>query len=636
MVNTRRARQLGRALVVGAALIGLAAAPTAAQANFGAKISPGLQKKLSAGGSNALVSIIIRFDDVAPPAGANRGQVLKALKTSLAPRLSTLNAILAPFGLRLAVNGKNNLWLDNSVVVRVPARAVKSIAAFANVTEVFENFPVKLPKVIAQSLASGAAGDRWYQAAVGAPTAWAAGFKGSGVRIGTLDTGINANHPELAGRVAAFAEFDEAGNRVNSQPHDTGDHGTHTAALLVGKTTGIAPDAKVLSALVLPDSAGTFAQVVAGMQWVLDPDNNAATDDGAQIVSMSLGLPGQYQEFIRPTENMIKAGVLPVFAAGNFGPDAGSVGSPGNIPDAVTVGAVDQSNNVPSFSSRGPVTWGSPFNGTFDKPDLVAPGVNITSAFANGGYGSLTGTSQATPIVAGVAAVLKGAKPGASIDALKDALYNSTSAVGGGRNAAGRGLVDLPAALQRLTGQGVAQAPAPQPKPAPAPQPKPAPQPQPTPQPAPAPQPQPAPQPAAQPPAASATSISLKWSSISGGVVLHDSYPFTPTAGQSAYLPSTGSTAKFTLPGSLKAGRYLIRIRARGDQFGGWPVVSIRIGGKEIAKVELNTYQYSVKDVGTLDLQPGQVIEVVFINDKFNGKGKDRNAIIDELELSPA
>ncbi|HEX2864254.1 MAG TPA: S8 family serine peptidase, partial [Deinococcales bacterium] len=364
------------ALLAGAAVVGSAVTPTSAQANPGAKIAPGLQKKLNASGSNTLVDIIIRFDDVAPPAGANKGQVLKALKTSLAPRLSTLNAILAPYGLRLAVNGRGNLWLDNSVVVRVPARAVKSIAAVANVTEVFENFPVKLPKVAAQSTGAAApAGDRWYQQAVGAPAAWAAGYRGAGVRIGTLDTGVNANHPELAGKIAAFAEFDDAGNKLNTQPHDTADHGTHTAGLLVGKTTGIAPDARVLSALVLPNSAGTFAQVVAGMQWVLDPDNNASTDDGAQIVSMSLGLPGQYSEFIRPTENMIKAGVLPVFAAGNFGPDPGSVGSPGNIPDAVTVGAVDQNNAVASFSSRGPVTWGSPFNGTFDKPDLVAPGV---------------------------------------------------------------------------------------------------------------------------------------------------------------------------------------------------------------------------------------------------------------------
>ena len=220
--------------------------------------------------------------------------------------------------------------------------------------------------------------------------------------------------------------------------------------MLVGNTVGVAPDAKLISALVLPDGSGTFAQVIAGMQWVLDPDNNADTNDGANVVSMSLGLPGTYQEFVVPVKNMLKAGVVPVFAIGNFGPTAGSTGSPGNIPDVIGVGAVDQQGQVASFSSRGPVAWTGAYSGTFVKPDVAAPGVAITSSFPGGGYGSLSGSSQAAPIAAGVVAVMLGAKPGTSVDAIKNALYQSASNNGAKNNNTGYGLINLPGALGKL------------------------------------------------------------------------------------------------------------------------------------------------------------------------------------------
>jgi len=382
---------------------------------------------------NTPVGVIVRFR--VPDTGAGRA-TFKALRTQLQGAIAKLGPSAGFVNAALKQSGAE-LWLDQSVYLKMTPGQAYALSTLPIVDEIFENFKVKVPRAVALSAASAPAGTPWHLQKIGAPQAWAAGFRGQGIRIGHLDTGIDANSPELAGKVAAFQEFDGDGNKVSSAPHDTEQHGTHTAGLLVGKTVGVAPDAKVLSALVLPNTEGTFAQVIAGMQWVLDPDNNADTNDGANVVSMSLGLPGTYQEFVNPVQNMLRAGVIPVFAIGNFGPNAGSTGSPGNIPDVIGVGAVDQNGNVASFSSRGPVNWTGAYTGTFVKPDVVAPGVDITSSYPGGGYGSRSGTSQAAPIAAGAVAVMLSAKPGSTIDTIKNALFGSASNAGSKNNNVG-------------------------------------------------------------------------------------------------------------------------------------------------------------------------------------------------------
>jgi subtilisin family serine protease len=422
------------------------------------RINSELLRKLRAN-PNSSFDVILRFDRVAPPRGASRAEVIRALQGDLGAELKQVNAVISSYGLKLVVDSKDTLWLDSSVLVRLPGKAIEVLGAISSVDLIFENFAVRIPKVMAQSAGSAPAGTPWHLERVGAAQAWAAGFKGAGVRVGHLDTGIDATHPELAGRLEAFAEFDAKGDRVvGAKPHDTSNHGTHTAGLIAGAKVGVAPESKLLSALVLPDGAGTFAQVIAGMQWVLDPDGNPATDDGAKIVSMSLGLPGNVTEFAEPTANLIRAGVVPVFAAGNFGPNAGTIASPGNLQEPITVGAIDSRNALAAFSSRGPVN----LNGSsYSKPDVLAPGVNVTSLAPGGGYISLTGTSQAAPIVAGIAALLRGAKPSADWQTIKNAVLAGARG-SGDANAVGRGVVFAPGALEAL-GMNAAK---PEPKPA--------------------------------------------------------------------------------------------------------------------------------------------------------------------------
>ncbi|PIG98680.1 S8 family peptidase [Deinococcus sp. UR1] len=480
-MKKRNLMMLGAALTLG----GLS------QADAG-RLSPTLLARAQKG-DQTKVGVIVRFNLPNDERGRAQFKNLRAQLNTIVAQLGSAAGILGSANVKQATN----LWLDQSIFLPLSPVEARRMAQLPFVSDVFENFKVQIPKpqrAVALSAAAAAPGEAWHLAKIGAPQAWAAGFKGQGVRIGHLDSGIDASHPQLNGKVAAFAEFNGEGERVNgAATRDTTNHGTHTAGLLVGDTVGVAPSAKVISALVLPNNEGTFAQVIAGMQYVLDPDNNADTDDGADIVNMSLGIPGTFDEFIVPVQNMIKAGVVPMFAIGNFGPTSASTGSPGNLPDAIGVGAVDRNGQVASFSSRGPVNWNSTIKGVFVKPDIAAPGVEITSAFPNGQYGALSGSSQASPIAAGAAALLLSAKPGTNVDGIKNALYTSASNAGSKNNNTGFGLISVPGALGKL---GVnAGAPAPAPTPAPAPAPTPTPTPTPTPPPAPTPTPAPAPAP---------------------------------------------------------------------------------------------------------------------------------------------
>jgi subtilisin family serine protease len=196
------------------------------------KLEPKLAQKVRAQ-PNALFDVVIRFDRVAPPIGTPRAEVIKYLRGDLGRQLTIINAVIAPYGIRLAPDANESLWLDSSVAVRLPGQAIEVISAVASgVDVVFENFKVRIPKVMAQSTASEPAGTPWHLSSIGANATRDAGLRRAGVRVGHLDTGVDPNHPELAGKIAAFAEFDASGNRVpNAQARDTTGHGTHTAGM---------------------------------------------------------------------------------------------------------------------------------------------------------------------------------------------------------------------------------------------------------------------------------------------------------------------------------------------------------------------------------------------------------------------
>ncbi|GAB2806941.1 S8 family peptidase [Lentzea nigeriaca] len=265
-------------------------------------------------------------------------------------------------------------------------------------------------------------------AQINAPAAYTAGFTGKGTTVAVLDTGVDQTHPDLKDR--------EIGERNFTSSPDAGDHyghGTHVASIIAGtgaksggKYHGVAPDARILDVKVLGDNgSGQDSGIIAGMEW--------AVEQGAQIVNMSLG--GYDSPEIEPLEEAVnrlsaEKGTLFVIAAGNSGPNASTVGSPGSADAALTVGAVDDRNQLAEFSSRGPTKAGTL------KPDLTAPGVGIVAALHSDGrigrpvvdgYTSLDGTSMATPHVAGAAALLRQQHPELTGAELKARLTGSTT-----------------------------------------------------------------------------------------------------------------------------------------------------------------------------------------------------------------
>ncbi|MEH0933312.1 S8 family serine peptidase [Micromonospora sp. CPCC 205558] len=294
---------------------------------------------------------------------------------------------------------------------------------------------------------------------IGAPIAWAAGRDGAGVTVAVLDTGVDATHPDLAGRIAEAQDFSGSGSA-----RDGHGHGTHVASTIAGsgaasdgKRKGVAPGARLLVGKVLDDAgSGYSSSIIAGMEW--------AAHSGAKVVSMSLG--GDPTDGTDPMSQAVndltaETGALFVVAAGNSGA-ARTVGAPGAAAAALTVGAVDRADNLAEFSSRGPRLGD---NGL--KPEITAPGVGIVAARAAGttmgtpvddAYTTASGTSMATPHVAGAAAILAQEHPDWAAAKLKDALVSTTKA-----NPAltvfeqGAGRVDVARALgQRVFGSATA------------------------------------------------------------------------------------------------------------------------------------------------------------------------------------
>ncbi|MEU5661547.1 S8 family serine peptidase [Streptomyces longwoodensis] len=296
-------------------------------------------------------------------------------------------------------------------------------------------------------------------ARIGTPAAWEAGLTGKGVTVAVLDTGVDADHPDLADRVAVSRSFveGEEGDGVA----DRNGHGTHvtstvggSGAASDGREKGVAPGATLAVGKVLGDQgSGSESQIIAGMEW-------AAREVRADVISLSLGTtePSDGTDPMARAVDTLSAetGALFVVAAGNTGTPS-SVGSPGAADAALTVGAVDPADRPASFTSAGPRHGDNAL-----KPDLSAPGVDILAARSHltdgsGPYTTLSGTSMATPHVAGVAALLAEQHPDWTGARLKDALMSTSARLDAPAYTVGAGRVSVPDAIgARVTATGSA------------------------------------------------------------------------------------------------------------------------------------------------------------------------------------
>ncbi|MBI3926583.1 MAG: S8 family peptidase [Armatimonadetes bacterium] len=302
---------------------------------------------------------------------------------------------------------------------------------------------------------------------LGVDKLWEAGYRGQGVTIAVIDTGIYP-HPDYADRIVGFKDWVQG----LSEPYDDQGHGTHVAGDALGdgtasdgKYTGPAPAANLVGIKVLDKhGGGRFSDIIKGVQWAVDHKNDYHID----IINMSLGGPifASYQDdpVAQAVGAAVDSGIVAAVAGGNSGPKASTIGSPGNHPAAFTVGALNDrgtrsrdDDEVAFFSSRGPTTIDG-----LTKPDILSPGVNITAANSPGSaldqlavphvgrsYITISGTSMATPVMAGVIAALLSANPSLTPAEVKE-IFTSTAAPlpGVDANSQGAGVVHPEAALQ--------------------------------------------------------------------------------------------------------------------------------------------------------------------------------------------
>jgi bacillopeptidase F len=354
-------------------------------------------------------------------------------------------------------------WLVNAVSLNASPAQITRIAGDRDVASVDLDVRVHAVDTVPASdiLKSAGKGD-WGIDAIGARSVWDAyGITGRGQRIGVIDTGVDPENPDIAGKIAAWHDF------VNGRatPYDDGAHGTHVAGTLVGGAAGggaigVAPGATLVVAKALSgQGAGDGSLLIAAAQWMMDPDGNPATADYPTVISNSWVSPAATDTWFLPMVQAWRAlGIVPVFAAGNVG-GAGTIGSPASYSESVAVGAVADDNTLTAFSSQGPITWND-VNGegfapgtVVGKPDLVAPGDFVMSSVA-GGWATMSGTSMAAPHVAAAAALLRQAAPTMTVDQVIATLEATADDLGpaGPDNQYGAGLVDAFAAVRSVLG----------------------------------------------------------------------------------------------------------------------------------------------------------------------------------------
>lgn len=408
------------------------------------KIDPALRPYLTGSGNTEdVVTLVVMFHDKSPlprleHAPMSRSQMEVALmQNARASQTSTMQKLYQAKESGLPIRAQS-LWLFNGAVMQVPASQLKSLAQNEDIISISKSRTMHL---LDTSKAVSATKEEAYTYGLNKINlpglkAKAPSINGLGVRVGILDTGIDASHPDLKDRVLMFKDFING----KSSPYDDNEHGTHVAGTISGgnasgTTIGIAPAVKLIIGKVFSSSgSASEADLLRAMQWIADPDGNPQTNDGPSLVSNSWGggepsssMDPMDDSFCKAIAGWVKVGILPVFAAGNSGPSKGSVNLPGACPQVLTAGATDENDKIARFSSRGPAHWKS---GDVIKPTVSAPGVKVISSVPGGKYAAFSGTSMATPHVAGLAALVVQANPNISVENIQKAIISGATHLG--------------------------------------------------------------------------------------------------------------------------------------------------------------------------------------------------------------
>lgn len=375
---------------------------------------------------------------LALPASAANSEVSKASFTPAATKAAS-QEIIVHFkdSVSAAANTKNKVSQLGGKVVEV-TKDFTVVKVDGSVTDAIKNYEnldsVEYAEPNLTFHASYVPNDPAYQSQqyapqkVGAEQAWDTTQSSSSVKIAVIDTGVDYNHPDLAGKVIKGADYVDDDN----DPLDENEHGTHVAGIAAANTNngvgiaGLAPKASILAVRVLDaNGSGSLDDVAQGIRY--------AADQGAQVINLSLGGAGGTQTLQSAVDYAWGKGSVVIAAAGNEGVSSPSY--PAYYTNAIAVAATDQNDRKASFSNFG--TW----------VDIAAPGVNIYSTTPNNQYASFSGTSMASPVVAGVAGLL--AAQGKSASQIRAALENTADPVSGTGSQFQNGRVNAAAAVQQ-------------------------------------------------------------------------------------------------------------------------------------------------------------------------------------------
>jgi bacillopeptidase F len=426
----------------------LYALPFHAQAQV---VSPKLQSLLNTLPDQVEISVIVTLSDKADihlikdiDRRLRRSKIITALKNKAEVTQRPLKMFLETRKARKI----KSFWLMNGMAITASASVIRDLTTSPEVAKIRLDEKIQVPKPIYEL----AAAPEWNLVAIGAPELWALGFTGQGVVVANMDTGVDVNHPDLQTRWRGGMNSWYDPNGEHDTPHDADGHGTATMGVMVGgdvggTAIGVAPGATWIAVKIFNDlGQAPLSAVHQGFQWLLDPDGDPGTDDAPDVVNNSWGDDNVDEcslEFEPDIQALKAAGIAVVFAGGNSGPNPSTSISPANNPAGFAVGAVGQSLAVPSFSSRGP----SACDGRI-YPELVAPGVIIKTTDLSFGdspfYAFVSGTSIATPHMAGAIALLQNAFPQLTVPEIELALKQSAFDLGpfGPDNDSGYGFLD--------------------------------------------------------------------------------------------------------------------------------------------------------------------------------------------------
>ncbi len=434
-----------------------------------AYIYPTLQEKLQSAGPDDQIAVLVHLSDK-PDFEGKRGmphsEYVNYLKTFAE---NSQRTILAELNSKYSgkISDLKTYWIFNGFYMKATKDVIYYLAGRNDVEYIIDDQIIRLSMVTPSKEEIPAEKTvEWNVLMVKADSCWLAGYDGTGIVIAHMDTGVDPNHPALSGKWLGSPYWYDA-VAGQSSPYDDQGHGTHTMGTILGgdglgpftDDIGVAPGAKYVSCKIFDYQGYTYLSWIHnGFQAIAD-----WKAQGVNIVASSNSWGSTEvtnTEFWQDVINWRNLDIVPVFAAGNNGPNAGTINTPGSFPTAIAVGATNSSNNVASFSCRGPAPNQNPWNNTsywprsdwnFIKPNISAPGVSVRSALPGGSYASWDGTSMATPHVAGAIAILKQRNPNLTFEQIYNLLLDHAQQPSQGapypNNNYGWGILDIYQAL---------------------------------------------------------------------------------------------------------------------------------------------------------------------------------------------